>query len=327
MEEDEVERSRILSCYNHGEMTNDQMTNVQNFLLQAKKPLLAILGPTASGKTALAVKLAQKCDGEIINADSRQIYQEIHIGNALPTETERGGIPHHLFSITPLSYRMTVAEYKTLAEKTIDEILARGKIPILCGGTMFWTDAVIENFQIPKGEPDHEWRKEQALRPVDDLLEELRDLDQPEATRLGKSRNKRYIIRALEIAQKSGSTKTALAKKGPRKYDVYKIGIQWEREALYQRINERTRAQLDSGLIEEVKGICDRFAEGDPDRLAALNWPSLTSIGVKEVMPYLKGEISRDQLLVTLSQHNRNYAKRQLTWYRKDKEIRWVGNS
>lgn len=313
-------------------MTNDQMTNacpepierVKNFLSHAKKPLLAILGPTASGKTALAVKLAKMFNGEIINADSRQIYQEIRIGNALPTERERGGIPHHLFSITPLSHRMTVAEYMKLAEKTIEDILARDKLPILCGGTMFWTDAVIENYQIPAGEPDHEWRKEQALRPVDDLLEELRDLDQPEATRLEKSRNKRYIIRALEIAQKSGSTKTALAKKGPRKYEVFKIGIQWERETLYQRINERTRAQLDSGLIEEVKGICDRYAGGQPDRLQELNWPSLSSIGLKEVLPFLLGEMNREQLLGKLSQHNRNYAKRQLTWYRKDKEIHWI---
>lgn len=297
---------------------------IKPFLSLAKNPLLCILGPTASGKTALAVKLAKQYNGEIINADSRQIYQEIKIGNALPTEEERGGIPHHLFAIIPLSHRMTVAEYKTLAEKTIDDILTRKKLPILCGGTMFWTDAVIENFQIPAGEPDHEWRREQESRTVDNLLAELTAADPSEAERLSKTRNKRYIIRALEIARISGGTKSALAKKGPLKYDVFKIGIQWEREALYKRINERTRAQLDAGLIEEVKGICDRYAGGQPDRLLELNWPSLTSIGMKEVIPFLKGEMSRDQLLATLSQHNRNYAKRQMTWYRKDKEIHWV---
>ncbi len=297
---------------------------VDEWLKKARKPLLVIQGATASGKTALAVELAKRFDGEVINADSRQIYEEIKIGNALPTDEERQGIPHHLFSCIPLERSLSVAEYQKLCFRTIEDILHRKKLPILCGGTMLWIDAVVDNFLIPAGEPDKDFRKKLEDLDIDELLSRLNSVDPESAISLMKSKNKRYIIRALEIYHLTGKKKSQLAKKRRRRFEVLKIAPEVEREALYERINKRTQRQLENGLIEEVQGIIDRHAGGSPAKLQKLDLPALTSIGVKEVVPYLLKGISREELLAKLQQHNRNYAKRQLTWLKKDKEIRWI---
>lgn len=294
------------------------------WLEKTQKALLVVVGPTASGKTKLAVELAKQFDGEVINADSRQIYQGIEIGNALTKPEEMEGIPHHLFSVFPLDRHFSVAEYKKLAEQIIEDIQSRGKLPILCGGTLMWVDSVVDNYVIPETQPNHKLRAELDLLSADELLSRLNEVDPDSAEQLSKERNKRYIIRALEIFEQTGKTKSALAKKGKRKYEVFKVAPQWDREKLYERINERTEEQLRDGMIEEVQALVDQFASGNIEQFEKLSWPGLTSIGCKEVIPFLKGGISQGQLLNQLQQNNRNYAKRQLTWLRKDKKVNWI---
>lgn len=290
----------------------------------ASKPLLVVEGPTASGKTRLAVELARKFDGEVINADSRQIYEGVVIGNALTKPEEMQGVLHHLFSCHPLSRHYSVAEYKQEAEEWIKRVHKFNKLPILCGGTTMWIDSVVDNYIIPETQPNHALRAELELLSTDELLSRLNEVDPVSAEQLIKERNKRYIIRALEIYHQTGKTKSSLAKKGKRKFDVFKVAPHWDREKLYERINERTKEQLEQGMVNEVQSLVDSFAGGDLHKFVRLPWPGLTSIGCKEVVPFLKGEITRDELLESLQQNNRNYAKRQLTWLRKDKEVNWI---
>jgi len=297
---------------------------VKNWLASVQKPLLVVVGPTASGKTKLAVELAQQFDGEVINADSRQIYQGIEVGNALTKPEEMQGIPHHLFSMYPLSQHYSVAEYKQEAEDYIRHIQQKGKLPILCGGTLMWIDSVVDNYIIPETKPDHELRAELEQLSTDELLSRLNGVDPESAEQLSREKNKRYIIRALEIYQQTGKTKSALAKKGKRKFDIFKVAPAWEREVLYERINQRTAQQLEEGMIEEVRELVRKHAKGDLEKFERLKWPGLTSIGCKEVIPFLRGNISKEELLAKLQQNNRNYAKRQLTWLRKDQEVYWV---
>jgi len=306
-------------------ITSAQLSSeVETFLAKATHPLLVVVGPTASGKTNLAISLSKQFDGEVVNADSRQIYQEMVIGNELTKPEEMQGIPHHLLSCVPLSETMSVADYKQEAERIIEDIQSRGKLPILCGGSVMWIDAVVDNFLIPEGEPDQELRQKLEEQSIDELLEELKRVDPESHGQLSEERNKRYIIRALEIFQLTGKPKSELAKKGNRKYEVFKIAPHREREDIYERINERTAYQLDNGMIPEVEYLVKKYADGKPRALLNLAWPGISSIGCKEVIPFLEGEIGKEELLSTLQQNNRNYAKRQLTWLRKDEEIRWV---
>lgn len=297
---------------------------IEAWLPRVKRPLLVVVGPTASGKTKLAVDLAKAYDGEVINADSRQIYQDIRIGNALTTEEEKQGIPHHLFSKFPLSHGVTVVEYKSLCEQTIADIHERGKLPILCGGTTMWIDAVVDNYLVPLAKADDGLRAELEKQQVDELLSRLRTVDPESADKLSPERNKRYIIRAIEVFEVTGESKSRSAKKGKRSYDVFKLAPFWERDELYRRIDQRTREQFDDGLVEEVKELVQKYADGDLERFATLNWPSLTSIGCKEVVPFLQGKMDLRALLSRVQQANRNYAKRQLTWLRKDQEVNWI---
>lgn len=283
-----------------------------------------IVGPTASGKTKLAVELAKQFNGEVINADSRQIYEGIKIGNALTTPEEMQGIRHHLFGVYPLSEHFSVAEYKQEAEQLIKHVQKFEKLPILCGGTTMWIDSVVDNYIIPETKPNFALRAELELLTPDELLSRLNLVDPDSAEQLMRQRNKRYIIRALEIFHQTGKTKSSLAKKGVRKFDVFKVSPQWEREELYDRINRRTAQQLEQGMVEEVKALVEEFAGGDLEKFSKLNWPGLTSIGCKEVIPFLKGDMTREELLTSLQQANRNYAKRQMTWLRKDKEVNWI---
>lgn len=298
---------------------------IEHFLQEHQQPLLVVMGPTASGKTKLAVQLAQQFDGEVINADSRQVYQEMEIGNELTKPEEMQGIPHHLLSFVPLDQAYSVADFKRDAEAKIEDIQARGKTPILCGGSVLWIDAVVDNFLIPTGEPDWEFRKALESREAEDLLQELNTVDPDSAEQFQETRNKRYIVRALEIYHMTGKKKSELAQKGERKYEVFKVAPYWDREVIYERINTRTVHQVDNGMIEEVQGLVDKYADGNPEQLLQLGWPSLTSIGCKEVIPFLLGEISKEQMIAQLQQNNRNYAKRQLTWLKKDEEIHWIG--
>jgi tRNA dimethylallyltransferase len=303
---------------------NDITVDIADFLKSPTKPLITVMGPTASGKSKLAVKLAKEFDGEVINADSRQVYQEMEIGNELTKPEEMEGIPHHLLGYVPLNRTLSVADYKADAEKIIEDIQSRGKTPILCGGSVLWIDAVVDNFQIPAGEPDIVFRSKLEEQSAEDLLKQLETVDPESAEQFRETKNKRYIIRALEVFQMTGKKKSELASKGERKYQVFKVAPHWDRDLIYERINARTRVQVDSGMIPEVQSLVDKYADGEPSKLLELGWPSLTSIGCKEVIPFLAGEIDKEALIERLQQNNRNYAKRQLTWLRKDEEIRWI---
>jgi len=298
--------------------------DIEDFLNDSQNALIVVVGPTASGQTSLAVKLAQKFNGEVINADSRQVYQEMEIGNELTKPEEMQGVPHHLLSFQPVSETLSVAEYKQKAEEVIADLQSRGKAPILCGGTFLWVDAVVDNFQIPAGDPDWEYRRELEQESTDDLLIKLENVDPESSQQLAPEKNKRYIIRALEIFRQTGKKKSELAQKSERQYDVFKVAPSRDREEIYSRINERTKYQFDHGMIEEVQNLVNKYAEAKPEQLLELGWPSISSIGCKEVVPYLTGEKSKEATLAQLQQNNRNYAKRQLTWLRKDEEINWV---
>jgi len=294
------------------------------FLDGSTKPFVAVMGATASGKTSLAVELALQFDGEVINADSRQIYQEMEIGNELTKPEEMQGVPHHLFGCIPLSEPMSVAQYQQEAFRLIEDIRSRGKLPIICGGTSLWIDAVVDNFQIPEGEPDMAYRKQLEEQSVEELLDQLKEVDPASHDQLKEQGNKRYIIRALEIYELTGKRKSEQAGKGPRLYDAYKVAPDRPREEIYNRINARTIVQVNGGMIPEVQALVDKYAEGRPQALLDLGWPGISSIGCKEVVPYLTGDIDKEELISTLQQHNRQYAKRQLSWLRKDPEIHWI---
>lgn len=305
--------------------TPDQISlEIRSFLDTAKNPLLVVVGPTASGKTKLAVHLAKQFNGEIINADSRQIYEEMKIGNELTKPEEMEGIQHHLLGCYPISSNISIAEYKRDAEAVIGDVLKRGKLPILCGGSVMWIDAVVDNYVIPEGNPDWKLRAELEKKGIDELLEELDRIDQESAEHLRGERNKRYIIRALEIYSQTGRKKSEIMKKGIRKYEIFKLAPYRDRKDIYKRINERTAYQVDHGMIPEVQALVNKYSKGDPRKLLELGWPGITSIGCKEVIPYLLNEITKEELISTLQQHNRNYAKRQLTWLRKDQEVNWI---
>ena len=239
----------------------------------------------------------------------------MEIGNERTKPEEMEGIPHHFLGTIPPDHVMNVAEYKKMAEEIIEDIYERGKLPFLVGGTGLYIDAITKNFQIPKGEPDMEYRNKLEELSIDDLLIKLKEVDPEEYQKLKTEKNKRFIIRALEIYNQTGKPKSLLATKGESKYDSFKIAVEWPRDLLYKRINERTIYQVDNGMIPEVEDLIKKY---DP------TLPAMTSIGCKEVIPFLNGEISKEEMIQTLQQNNRNYAKRQMTWFKRDPEIHWL---
>ncbi|PIR55595.1 tRNA (adenosine(37)-N6)-dimethylallyltransferase MiaA [Candidatus Peregrinibacteria bacterium CG10_big_fil_rev_8_21_14_0_10_36_19] len=286
-------------------------TLIENFLKSAKKPLIVILGPTASGKTALSLKIAKKYNCEIISTDSRQIYKEMEIGTDAITLEEQNGIPHHMLGITTPDKTITMSEYVDLALEKIEEIYSRGHIPILVGGTGLYISAIIERYDMPKIPPNEKLREELEKMSTEDLHEKLKKLN-PEAAERIHPNNRRYVIRAIEIATADSPKK---ASEKPH-FDVYMIGIKWPREELYQRVNYRVDRQIERGLLDEVKKLLKKgYAE---------NLPSMSSLGVKEIIPYLKGESTLEECLNILKQSTRKYAKRQMTWFRRYDNVEWI---
>lgn len=287
---------------------------IDSFLKTAKKPLLVILGPTASGKTALSLKIAHKYNGEIISTDSRQIYREMEIGTDAITTEQQEGVPHHLLAIRNPDETLTMAEYKDLANQKISEIYERKHLPMLVGGTGLYISAIIEGYNTPRIPPDEKLRaklekevEKNGEKGVEKLYAKLQKLD-PKAAEKIHPQNVRYVIRAIEKAgKKIPGDLEEKAEKPP--YDVFIIGIEWPREELYERVNLRVDNQVKRGLVEEVKKLLEKgYAE---------NLPSMSSLGVKEIIPYIKGEMPLDKCLDILKQNTRRYAKRQMTWFRR----------
>ena len=291
---------------------------IEKFLEKSERPLIIILGPTASGKTNLSLELAKKFNGEIISTDSRQIYQEMDISTDAILAADMKGITHHMLRIVKPDEVFTLAEYKDLALKTIDDIYARGKVPILTGGTGLYITAIIEGYSVPRVPPNEKLR-EQLYKEAKEhgnsfVYNKLANLD-PEAAANIHPNNLRYVVRAIEINQATGSQKND--KKMPElQFDTFMVGLNWPRETLYQRINARVDQQENSGLLDEVKQLLDKGY--------ALDLPSMSSLGVKEIIPYLKGEMPLVDCLEILKRNTRRYAKRQMTWFRRYKDVNWI---
>ena len=293
---------------------------LKSFLKTAKNPLVVILGPTASGKTALSLGIAKQIDGEIISTDSRQIYRGLEIGSAVLPEADREGIPHHMIGIVDPDREYSLAEYKDDAAALIEQIHKRGHVPMLVGGTGLYISALIEDYDVPRVPPDKKLReklqKEAAKKGPEHLHKKLAKLD-PAAAEQIHPNNLRYVIRALEINLKTGKPKQN-KKADPKatNKNVFIIGVDRHREELYERINKRVEEQIKQGLIGEVEAL---LAKGYADPL-----PAMSSLGVKEIVPFIRKEQTLDECKETLKQNTRNYAKRQGTWFRRYPQIHWI---
>ena len=296
-------------------------SKIQAFLQEAKdlqkSPLIALAGPTASGKTALSIEIAKAFKGEIISADSRQIYKQMDIGTAKITPAEQQGIPHYLLDVVDPSEEFSLADYKRLAMKIIQEILRRKHVPIVCGGTGLYLNTILENYQIPQVPPQYDLRQKFAQYYEEHgplALHKLLQERDPEAAARIHPHNVRYVIRALEINIAGNQKKQD--QKGEPLFHTFTIGIDWPRELLYERINHRLDEQLEKGLLNEVKTLLMR---GYNEKL-----PSMSSLGYLELIAYLKGECSLEEAAENIKKNTRNYAKRQLTWFRRYKDMYWI---
>jgi tRNA dimethylallyltransferase len=283
-------------------------------------PVIVILGETASGKTGLSIRLAKELNGEVISADSRQVYRGMDIGTEKITEKAMDGVPHHLIDIVEPDERFTMIDFKTLAEKAISEIYGRKRTPIICGGTGLYIRALLENYQIPKTDDTREIREqlEEDLKENDKewLHAELKKVD-PEAAAKIHPNAYPYVLRALEMYRATGKKKSEQAHKGEPKYAALKIGITWPREDLNIRLVKRIDQQLEKGLLKETKKLLEKY---DP------KIPSMRSLGYQEFVPYIRGEISLEEAKELDIKHTKNFAKRQRTWFNKEKDILWMKN-
>lgn len=285
-----------------------------------KPKIIVIVGPTASGKTALSIELAKKLNGEIISADSMQIYKKMTIGTAKPTEEEMQGIPHHMIDIIEPNEDFNVAKYKKMAEDKIEDILSRGKQPIIAGGTGLYVDTLVNGIEFFDIENDFDYRKtleeETAKNGVDWLFDKLKEVD-PEAANNIEKNNVRRVIRALEIYKVTGKTKTQLDKESIKgsKYDYIIFGMLWNREELYERINLRVDIMLENGLVDEVKQLLEKDG---------FSKTALQGLGYKEVVEYLESIISYEEMVEKIKMETRRYAKRQMTWFNRNKDIIWL---
>ncbi len=284
-----------------------------------KPRVLAIVGPTASGKTALGVEMAKLLDGEVVSCDSMQIYEGLDIATAKPTIEEMQGIPHHLIGIIPRTQKFSVADYALLARGKIAEITARGKLPILVGGTGLYADAVLSGMQFEEepGDPAIRERLYHRLETegADVLYAELLTLD-PEAAEKIHPNNSVRLVRALEICLRTGDTFTAYKQRNaahPSPYNAVIFGLDWEREVLYDRIGRRVDLMLEQGLIEEVRNARDPAMQ-----------TSAAAIGYKELLPYLDGSAELETCIEDIKRETRRYAKRQMTWFRRNAQICWL---
>ena len=286
-----------------------------------KFPVIAVVGPTASGKTSLSIEIAKRFRGQVVSADSMQIYEKMNIATAKPTDDEMQGVPHHLIGFQPIDKKFSVAEYVTLAKECIEKIHNQGDLPVVAGGTGLYVDSLLQNIQFSKEEGNNEFRNELIemfdQKGAEFMLEALREIDPQTAEKLHLN-DKSRIIRALEIYKATGKTMTEqkiLSREEESPFEVLYIGINYrDRNVLYDRINRRVDIMLENGLLDEAKD----FYNIDADKTAC------QAIGYKELAPYFNGEKSLEDCLESLKIETRHYAKRQLTWFRKNENINWV---
>ena len=286
-----------------------------------KPRVIVICGPTASGKTSLGVELAKTINGEVVSADSMQIYKDMTIGTAKPTQEEMQGIKHYLIDFVLPSQRYSVAEFKKDATTAIDEIIKKGKTPIIVGGTGLYIDSLIYGIEYNEIKIDEKYRKELEEIAEKEGLEVLYDkakkIDEVAIQKISKNDKKR-IMRILEIYKATGKTKTQQeeeSRKKEVKYDFKIFAINMDRTLLYERINRRVDLMIQNGLIEEVENIIKKYSE----------FPTaMQGLGYKEVVEYLNNNCSKEEMIENIKMQTRRYAKRQLTWFRKNKETTWI---
>jgi tRNA dimethylallyltransferase len=289
--------------------------------MSALPKILVIVGPTASSKTALSLELAKKYNGEIVNADSRQIYRGMDIGTAKIEFNDAnfmaGGVKHHLIDVAEPNEEFSLAHFKNAAFGAIDDILSRGKLPIIVGGTGLYVQAIVDNLDIPAIAPDLELRAGLEKKDVGELAEMLRQSD-PEAYGRIDIKNPRRVIRALEVAMSEKNGLVRKAGKLPSKYDALQIGLTIPREELVKRINERVDEQISRGLVEEVRGLAEKHS---------WDLTAMSGIGYKQIGYFLKGKMTLPEAIELIKRDTRRYAKRQMTWFKRDKNIRWVSDA
>jgi len=281
--------------------------------------LIAIVGPTGSGKTALSLEIAERFGGEIVNCDSVAIYREFEIGTAKPSVEERARAPHHLIDILDPGQQMTAGEYARIGREVLEQIKARGKMPIVVGGTGFYLRALLEGlFEGP--ERSDELRE--RLRDIEQrhgaeyLHRMLRRLDRASAERI-HANDVPKVIRAIEVCLQARQPMTELWQQGRDPltgFRILRVGLNPERNALYTRINRRCEQMFEAGLIEETKRLMEKCP----------NAPALSSLGYKQAAQFLRGEINKKLAVWAAQQGHRNYAKRQLTWFRREPDVKWI---
>ena len=286
-----------------------------------KQKVIVICGPTASGKTKLSIEIAKKINGEIVSADSMQIYKDMTIGTAKPTPEEMQGIKHYLIDFVLPNQRYSVADYNKDALKAIDEIIKKGKTPLVVGGTGLYVNSLIYGIEYSDIEVDIEYREKlekiAKLEGIERLYEMAKEID-PEAIKNISKNDQKRICRILEIYHTTGKNKTEQEKEsrknGP-KYQYLLYGITMDREKLYDRINKRVDIMINDGLIEEVQNIVKKYDE----------FPTaMQGLGYKEVVEYLNGITTKEEMIEKIKMETRRYAKRQLTWFKKCENIKWI---
>lgn len=286
----------------------------------ARIPLLTICGPTASGKTGLAVAVAKALDGEVVSADSMQVYRRMDIGTAKPTAAEMDGVRHHLLDILEPGERFSVAQYSQMARAVIEDIVSRGKLPVLTGGTGLYIDSVTKGIRYAETREDPPLRNELRVlareRGTEHVWEILRKCD-PELADSLHPNNLGRVIRGIEVCRTTGVPLSEWQRRSrcrPPEYDLCMLGIRWERQTLYRRIDERVDKMLAQGLLNEARVLYDEGLSGT----------AAQAIGYKELHRYFKGEAPLQKVVEDIKRESRRYAKRQMTWLRRDERIQWL---
>lgn len=278
---------------------------------KSKPKVIAVVGPTASGKTSYAVSLAHKVNGEVVSADSRLVYKGFDIGTAKPSLEECEGVPHHMIDIVEPEIDYSAGLYSQDAKKAVMDILSRGKTPIVAGGTGLYFRLLLENYDVPEVPPDYELREKLSAYTYEELRRMLEKLDPRRASEI-ELNDKKKIIRALEMAEHLEKPLSEYKKE--LEFEVEWIGLNFPREELYERINVRVEMMVKAGLVEETENLLKQHG-----RIKNLT----CTIGYQEMIAYLDNQMTFDEAKDKLKQNSRNYAKRQLTWFRKNPLIKW----
>ncbi len=301
-------------------MTSERVDGPVDSGEQPRPPLVAIVGPTAVGKSDLALHLALALNGEIVSADSRQVYRYLDIGTAKPTPEERALVPHHLINVVDPNQVYTLAEYQRDAYRAIDGILSRGHVPFLVGGTGLYVRAVIEGLKIPRVPPNRRLREELERRAAEvgpeAVYRELQQVD-PEAAAQIDWRNVRRVIRAIEVFRVTGRPISQLRQAQPPRYAVLIIGLIVDRAELYRRIDERVDRMMAAGLVDEVTRLMDMGYSPEA--------PALSGLGYRQIGAYLRGEVDLDTAVAMIKNETHRFARQQYTWFRPDdRRTHWL---